>query len=171
MKLLRALSTCILEIPEDGHSTTSLSQGCSTPTVNNAFLLLKNNFPGLQLEIIASCPFTVQLQEKLGCILICNPLFSSVSLQPDPPLAFCPPGQTNPLPSAAPHTGRAPPDPYRGLLLDPLQFADVLSMWRGSVAKTEHSIYGRCCFATARQRGITTSLHLLATHQLLPTPD
>lgn len=138
--------------------------------VNNAFLLLKNNFPVLQHEIIASCPFTVHLQEKLGCILICNPLFSVIRLQLDPLLAFCPPGQTNPLPFAAPHTARAPPDPYWGLSLDPLQFVDVSSVRRGLVAKTEHSIYCRCCLAIARQRGITTSLHLLATYRLLTTP-
>lgn len=76
MKLLRALSTCILEIPVDGDSTASLdilSQGCTNLVVNNVFLLLKKNFPGSQHETIAFCPFTVHLQEKLGCTLILNP--------------------------------------------------------------------------------------------------
>lgn len=67
---LWALPIQILEIPKDRDSITSLgslSQGSTTLTANNVFLLSKNNF-GLQHEIITTWPLIVHLQEKLGCI-------------------------------------------------------------------------------------------------------
>lgn len=67
---LWALPIQILEIPKDRDSITSLgslSQGSTTLTANNVFLLSKNNF-GLQYEIITTWPLIVHLQEKLGCI-------------------------------------------------------------------------------------------------------
>lgn len=76
---------------------------------------------------IASCPFTVCLQEKLGCILIHNPFFRSVSVQLAPLLTFSSPGQMNLISFASPHVTCAlsEPDRYQGLLLDPLQYVSI----------------------------------------------
>lgn len=113
--------------PKDGDSTASLgslSQGCRTLVVNEVLPLLRKDFAGWQHETLASCPFTVHLQEKLGGVGILIPplqqhLCNEIPLQ----WAFPSAGQTNLIPISSPHTAHTPAG--LGAVLEPLQCVSI----------------------------------------------